>query len=175
MMAASRRVFETPWFSIDEFALPDGAPFFRLTRPDGVVILALTGGGEIVLVRQFRPARSRFSLEMPAGSIDPGEAPLEAAKRELLEETGYDGGDWSELGIGGMSLDRDSATMHLFLARDVSPASAPEANVEVVVVPASAMADLFLSGECEQLAALSALVLARWKGLGDLGRQETDS
>ena len=57
---------------------------------DFVVIVAVTRQDQILLVRQFRPAAAAVTLELPAGHVDPGETPEQAARRELLEETGYE-------------------------------------------------------------------------------------
>ena len=65
--------------------------------PDAVAIVAVDAGGRIVFVRQQRTAVGAKVLELPAGLIDPGEEPLETAKRELREETGLRGGRWREL------------------------------------------------------------------------------
>lgn len=65
--------------------------FVVIAAPDWCNILALTPDGKLVLVRQFRYGTNEFSLEIPGGMIDPGEAPIAAAIRELREETGYVG------------------------------------------------------------------------------------
>jgi 8-oxo-dGTP pyrophosphatase MutT (NUDIX family) len=67
--------------------------FFFLECPDWVQVLALTPQQEILLVRQFRFGTKRLSLEIPGGILDPDETPIEAAIRELREETGYAGSD----------------------------------------------------------------------------------
>jgi ADP-ribose pyrophosphatase len=65
--------------------------FVVMQAPDWVNVVALTPGGELVLVRQFRYGIGEFSLELPGGVIDPGEDPVTAGLRELREETGYAG------------------------------------------------------------------------------------
>lgn len=75
------------------FELPDGKQSIYDITGDGdvVCILALTPEQNIVLVRQFRPGPEAILLELPGGFIDPGQTPAEAARAELLQETGYDG------------------------------------------------------------------------------------
>jgi putative hydrolase of HD superfamily len=75
------------------YDLPDGttADWDILEDGDAAAVLAITRGGDVVLVRQFRPGPGRVLDELPGGAVDPGETPVEAAARELLEETGYRG------------------------------------------------------------------------------------
>ena len=66
-------------------------------HPGAVAIVAVDGGGYVTLVRQLREATRKRLLELPAGTAEPGEEPLETAQRELQEECGLTGGDWREL------------------------------------------------------------------------------
>ncbi|MGO9196560.1 MAG: NUDIX hydrolase [Acidimicrobiales bacterium] len=75
------------------YRFPDGrsADWDLVTGPDAVAVLALTPGDEVILARQYRPGPGKVLDELPGGLVDPGETPAEAAARELLEETGYEG------------------------------------------------------------------------------------
>jgi 8-oxo-dGTP pyrophosphatase MutT (NUDIX family) len=86
---APKKVFETPWFSIDAIPQENQTPYYRLSCNDSIVIVPKTADGRLVLIRQFRPAIGKHMLEWPAGQVDDGETPARAAERELLEETGY--------------------------------------------------------------------------------------
>lgn len=80
----------------DKVRLPDGESTEReyIEHPGAVMIIPMLESGELVMERQFRYPLRRDMLELPAGKIDPGEVPLECAKRELLEETGYAASAW---------------------------------------------------------------------------------
>ncbi len=83
------------------FLLPNGqsADFDILDAMDYVTVAALTEDDEFLLTRQYRPGPESFLLSFPEGGIEAGEAPAEAARRELLEETGYQAGEIHHLRI----------------------------------------------------------------------------
>lgn len=72
--------------------------FDIVDAPDWVNVVALTGDNRVLLIRQYRAGTRSITTEIPGGTVDPGETPLEAARRELLEETGYTSDDWTEIG-----------------------------------------------------------------------------
>jgi len=87
------------WMNLrqEKVQLPSGAivpEWFVLEFPDWVNVIAITKDGKFVMEDQYRHALGQTHYELVAGVIDPGETPLEAAKRELSEETGYGGGEW---------------------------------------------------------------------------------
>lgn len=101
--------------------LPDGAvidDFYTLTIPDASLIVALTSENEILLKREYRYACLSEVIECPAGMVNQGEEPEQTAKRELLEETGYQSTDWTYLGSTWESTSKLTNTMHLFVARN---------------------------------------------------------
>ncbi len=82
--------YTTPWFEIiGKTMLAGEAPYYSLRLSDYASVVAFTEEERILIVRQYRPAVEQYTLELPSGIIDPGEAPAETAQRELLEETGY--------------------------------------------------------------------------------------
>ena len=119
---------QRPWLTArrDVAELPDGRinnEYYVLEYPDWVNIIAITKDGQIVMERQYRHALGKTCYELPCGVIEKGETPLEAAKRELLEETGFAGGEWQEW----MTLSPNPATStnlaHSFLATGVEKVS----------------------------------------------------
>jgi ADP-ribose pyrophosphatase len=107
-------------------------------HPGSVAVVAVDGEGRVVLVRQFREAARRELLELPAGGLEPGERPLETARRELREETGLQDGVWRELGAFYTTPGFCRERMHLFLAEQVEegdPQPMGDERVEVVRLP----------------------------------------
>ncbi len=90
-----------------------------LTSVDWVNVVAVTDRGAVVMVRQYRFGAGYTTLETPGGMVDPGEEPLAAAQRELAEETGYTGGDWSYLGAVEPNPAFHDHLCHHYLARNV--------------------------------------------------------
>ena len=103
----------------DRVRLPDGKETLReyIRHPGAVAIVALFDDGRVLLERQFRYALRREFIEIPAGKLDAGEAHLETAKRELLEETGYVASEWTRLGVIHNAIGYSDEGIELWLAR----------------------------------------------------------
>ena len=165
----SERLLETPYFALrsDRLRLPGGAvkdPYYVVERPDAAIIFPLTGEGEVVLVRQYRPPLERMELGLPAGLVEEGEKPEAAARRELLEETGYSGDQWEPLGSLASSPSLKDNWAYLFLARGVEESASPDPDehelVEVVRVPVGDLTGLIRSGEIVSSSGVAAIMLA---------------
>jgi ADP-ribose pyrophosphatase len=107
------------------FELPGGetSDFEVLEGPDTVAVLALTDDDQVVLVREFRPGPEEVVLELPGGLVDEGLSPSEAARRELLEETGYEG---TLVEVATLLDDAYSTWMkHAFVASDCRKVAEP--------------------------------------------------
>lgn len=127
-------VFATPWFRVlAEQVQGEASPHYVIQGLDFVVIVALTPQNQLLLVRQFRVAAGAVTLELPAGHIDPGETPEQAARRELLEETGYEADKLELLASLSPSVARFTNRMWCFFAAGVKPAVVPQAQREAGV------------------------------------------
>ena len=91
---------------------------------DGIVaVIPVTKEGEVLMIRQFRPAMNGYVIEFPAGLNDKGETLVDAAWRELIEETGYTSQTFELLAEGPVSSGLSSEVLTVFLAREATPAS----------------------------------------------------
>jgi ADP-ribose pyrophosphatase len=144
-------------------------PAFCVERRDGrdvvvhapvAAILAVDGADQLTLVRQYRVPAAANMLELPAGFIDEGESPLEAARRELAEETGLHGGEWAEVAAFYTSSGFTDERVHLFLATGLEPGEASpteDEKLEVVRVPLAEVPELI--DTCEDAKTLIGLLL----------------
>lgn len=104
-------------------------------HPGAVAIVAVDGDGMVTLVRQRREAAREHLLELPAGTLEQGESPLESARRELEEETGLTGGQWRELAGFYTTPGFCREYMHVFAAEGVTSGEArPEEDEELELV-----------------------------------------
>ncbi|NGP87495.1 NUDIX hydrolase [Fodinibius halophilus] len=92
--------------------------FYVLKAPEWVNVLPITSDDEVVLVEQYRYGIEEPTLEVPGGMVDPGEQPLEAIQRELVEETGYQSEHWQSLGKVSANPAIMTNFTHLFLAEN---------------------------------------------------------
>ena len=165
-----RTVFETEWFAIEELSGPlasdsAGRPHYRMVQPDAAMVLGLTEAGDIVLVRQFRPAVGEHTLELPAGGIDPGEAPEEAAARETFEETGYRFRKLTFLGWGRFMMSRVGFREYVFFGEGGfrEDGFQQDEGIETVLVSPARLAEMVLSGDFNNYSALSIVKLVEMK------------
>lgn len=103
----------------DRVQLPNGQESVReyIVHPGAVVILAFLDNGNLLFERQFRYPLRRVFLELPAGKIDHGEATIDTARRELLEETGYTAQEWEYLGVMHPCIGYSDERIEVFSAR----------------------------------------------------------
>ena len=153
-------------FERDHLRTADGASLRRdrLTHPGAVVIVAIEGGA-VWMLRQWRPAVGEWVWELPAGLLEPGEAPDVAAGRECEEEIGRRPGRLSRAGSLVTSPGILDEVCHVFVASDLEPVpTRPDGPEEVLaerhLVESSALVTMIGSGSLRNAITISALVLA---------------
>ena len=121
---SSRELLKTKLFSVVEEVANDPAGFeikrSIVLHPGSAVMMAIDENDRVLLVKQFRLPAEQYLWELPAGRLDAGESPLQAAKRELREETGYDAKQWTELASFWPSPGYVQEKMTIFLAQDLT-------------------------------------------------------
>ena len=146
-------VLATPFVKVtkNEVELPDGGKiddFYTVTIPDAALIVAVTPDHHLLLKKEYRLACRSDVIECPAGMVEKGEEPLQTAKRELLEETGYISDNWTYLGPTWESTSKLTNTMHLFLAIDCVQASTQRLDrnerIDVFSVPLSEAVEMVM-------------------------------
>ena len=137
--------------------------------PHWAAVLCLTAEGQLILVRQYRHGIARASLELPAGVIEPSEAPIDAARRELREESGFDAAHIEPLFTIVPEPARHSTLAHFFFARGALPLAGQSLDsseeVEVVLVPAAEVFELIDQGHIVHAAHIAAILSAGRRGL----------
>ena len=167
--SVSKTVFRGRVFSVSRHAAaePGGISVVREVIHHGgsAVILPLLEDGRVLLIRQFRLPADSFLWELPAGSLDRGETPLRAARRELAEETGYRSSAWRKLIEFFPSPGFLDEKMTLFLAEKVRPGEpSPESDERIRVrsFPAAEWQDMVRSGQIRDGKTLVGLLYWRW-------------
>ena len=141
----SRRIYEGKVvnLSVDRVELPNGnVTELEVIRHQGAAaVVPLTAEGEVLLVRQFRYATGGWLLEIPAGKLDPGEAPDVCATRETEEEVGYRAGKLDSLGWIWTTPGFTDEKIWLYLARDLAPGNQDLGGDEVLSVETMPLAE----------------------------------
>jgi 8-oxo-dGTP pyrophosphatase MutT (NUDIX family) len=120
----------------DEVVLPNGhrTELEVVHHPGGAVAVALDAARRVCLLRQYRYAAGGWLWELPAGKLEPAEPPLTTAQRELAEEAGVAGRQWTSLGTCLSSPGVFTEVLHLFLATGIAPATAAHERSEVIEI-----------------------------------------
>jgi ADP-ribose pyrophosphatase len=169
-VVARETVLKTPWFEVVAKTLDGdqgGDPYYAVVPDDYVAILALTPQGHILLVRQYRPVTETVSLELPCGLVDTGETPEAAAKRELMEETGYRAETLELLGNLVPDAGRLGNRMWCYFAATtvpVKPLQPSEPELEALTMAPEEVARRLADGGFENAPVYAIFMLAQVKG-----------
>jgi ADP-ribose pyrophosphatase len=166
-----KMVWESKWMSIEDrtYDLPNGKRvegYYHLNRPDYVLVLAFNEEGQIVVEKQFRRGVDEVVFEIPAGSIDPGETPVEAAIRELKEETGFTGeGEkvFETLTQPGFSSMKAYVVILKITDTNGKHAREHDENIEFEVMPVEQIENMIAEGKIKDMGFLAAIGV--WKSL----------
>ena len=120
----------------DEVVLPNGhrALLEVVHHPGGAAVVALDERQQVCLLRQYRYVAGGWLWELPAGKLEPGEPPLDTARRELTEEAGVSASHWHSLGSCLSSPGVFTERLHLFLATGLTPAQLAQEHAEVIEI-----------------------------------------
>ncbi len=155
----SGRVFD---ITVENVTFPNGTNIDLeiIRHPGASAVVPLTSDNEVVMLKQYRHAVGGTLWEIPAGTFDAGEAPLVCAKRELTEETGFRAAAWESIGAVTCLPGYSDERVHLFLARDLTPASQsldPDEILEVHSIPLDKVVSMILEGEIEDAKTIVAI------------------
>lgn len=171
---SSEIIIDRPWLRVrqERVTLARGtsiAEFHVIESPSWAAALALTADGQAVIVAQYRHGARGTSVELPAGVIDPSEEPLAAARRELLEETGYESDEWEHLLTVNTEPSRHTSQAWFFVAKNARRAGAPRQeateDIEVRTVTFAQLVSLALDGGVRHGVHVGAILTAAARGL----------
>lgn len=161
-----KKLYETPIFSLHQLELNPVVqesihPFYVLKAPEWINMIPLTEKNEIILVEQYRVGVDETTLELPGGMVDPGESPLEAAKREMVEETGYTSDEWKLIGKTSSNPAILNNFTHLFVAKncEYTGSNSPDGSEDIKVhkMPLDDFLDLVRNGTVHHAIVLAAV------------------
>lgn len=155
----SEYLFRRPWLTArrDAVELPDGRihdEFYILEYPEWINTIARTPEGNFVMVRQYRHGTREVLTELCAGVVEPGEDIEAAARRELLEETGFGGGIWTKFDVYAPNASAMTNHSHTFIAEGVTLQSDqhldPTEDIAVEILTPDELMSLMKSGQIKQ-------------------------
>jgi ADP-ribose pyrophosphatase len=149
---------------LDRVRLPDGSEATRqyIRHPGAVAVVPLLDDGRILLVRQYRYPVQQIMVELPAGKIDAGEAPLDCARRELLEETGHRAGEWARAGRFRNAAAYSTEAMEIWFARGLVPGPQRLDAGEFVELCPATMAEFEAMARAGEVGDMKTMIGLQW-------------
>ena len=169
---SSDYLLKSRWLTVrkDHVRMPSGVEmedYYVLEYPDWINVMAITEEGKFVIERQYRHGTQSVDFELCAGTIEKGEQPIEAAKRELLEETGYEGGEWTLYCESSPNPAAMTTTNYSFLAKGVRFSGERHLekteDIEIHLMSFDEVKELVVNGEIKQGQMLAPL----WKYIAE--------
>jgi len=171
-ITSSREVYKCNLFRVTEDRAVDPKSGFEIRRSvvrhaGSAVMMAVDERKRILLVRQYRLPAEKYLWELPAGRLDPGEKPLQAAKRELIEETGYRAKTWTKLASFFVSPGYVQERMTIYLASDLTTGEATpmdDERIETRWFTAKEVSAMIRAGKIEDAKTMIGFMLWKHKG-----------
>jgi len=150
---------------VDRVRLPDGRESTReiVVHRGAVAVVPMTDDGKVVLVRQYRQAAGEVLMEIPAGTLEPGEDAIECARREVQEEVGYRADDLTLMFRSYLAPGYSTEMLHTFLARKLTRAHAEhdaDEFIEVVEAPIDEAVQFIESGQIKDAKTICGILMA---------------
>ena len=171
----TERILDSEFVKVDkdDVILPRGreiSDFYKVTIKDCAAIVAITEDNHIILKKEYRHCYGEELVEIPAGVLEDGEDPLETAKRELEEETGYRSEQWTYLGKTVENSAKLTNYMYIYLAEDCNKVSNQNLDygedIEVIEVSLNEAVEMIMNNEIICNSSIGAILkVARIKGL----------
>ncbi len=158
-LVGSEYLFNRPWLTVrrDTVRLPNGTvhpEYYVLEYPKWINVIAITPEGKFVMVKQYRHGLGIVATELCAGVVEEGEEPLDGAKRELLEETGFGGGEWELSMVISANPGSQNNLAYCYIARDVTRQSEQHLDktedIRVELLDESEVYDMLLHDNLKQ-------------------------
>lgn len=155
----SEYLFKRPWLTVrkDKTLLPTGAindEYYILEYPTWINVIAITETGDFVMVEQYRHGLGEVFTELVAGVVEQNESPLQGAKRELLEETGFGGGQWELMTVICANPGSLNNLTYCYLAKGVAKIGQqhldPTEDISVKLVPEAEVERMLENDEIKQ-------------------------
>ena len=159
IILASEYLLQSKWLNVrkDKVRMPKGVElddFYILEYPDWINVIAITEEGDFVLERQYRHGTQTVEYEICAGVIEEGEEPIVAAQRELYEETGFGGGEWSLYCVTAPNPAAMTNRNYTFLAKGVKQISSQHLerteDIDVIVLSRDEVKQILKEGKMMQ-------------------------
>lgn len=161
-------------FNVEKAMLPNGRNTMIevIRHPGSSAVVPLFGKESVILIRQYRPTLKDFFWEIPAGTMDPGESPLDCAKRELREECGFQGSQFEKFGEILIAPGYSDERIHLFLATELTPCQQDLDEDELLtthILPFEQAIEMICQGKIQDAMTIIGLEMSFpiWKGRRD--------